>query len=142
MQLFNIYIKAKNPNKTDILIATNMQSNLVAETIQRNKVSRLMKWKTKLSDIQSATAEYVVTCVVKETKNPTPPDQASLILSSNGDPSVGDFGESWVVPVPFNVDQCEWEDLEMFRESIRNVYKEFSEYNLKAEYDYEIQQGE
>lgn len=58
-----------------------------------------------------------------------------LRIWHNGDISVGDYPESWLIELPFNYNEQDTEALEWFKDKQFLIYKEFSNYKLFAEYE-------
>lgn len=69
---------------------------------------------------------------------------AKLIVTDKGDSSVGIFPQEWIVDSPFSDNLSKEEikeasdDLEFFRKSIIDVYKEYAQGKITADYDFEI----
>lgn len=73
---------------------------------------------------------------------------AKLIVTDKGDPSVGIWECSWIVEAPFTEKQAieysksndkdDKETLEFFRSKIVELYKEYSEGRIIAEYEFEV----
>lgn len=63
-----------------------------------------------------------------------------LFITDKGDPSVGIREITYQVDVPFDVDinttEDQEDDLEYFKSCMLNVYKEFSQGKLIAEYNF------
>ena len=60
-----------------------------------------------------------------------------LIVTDNGDSSVGIYPQSWQLETPL-CDANDKDCLEYFREAISKLYTEFSEGRIRAEYDFEL----
>lgn len=60
----------------------------------------------------------------------------TLYIYHKGDPSVGINSESFSLDVPFEKDEID--DLEYFRSSMLNVYKDFFDFKAYAQYDFEL----
>lgn len=65
-----------------------------------------------------------------------PPEPAKLIVNDPGDPLVGIFGSSFSIDCPFLPDEDK-EQLEFFRDRVIDLYREFSEGEPTAFYDFE-----
>mgnify|MGYP003614004552 CR=1 FL=1 len=65
-----------------------------------------------------------------------------LYITDKGDPSVGIWGQQWVVEVPFETDDFDAEDLQLnleeFRKDMLKAYSEYSEGHICAQYDFEL----
>ena len=59
-----------------------------------------------------------------------------LIVTNYGDPSVGIFPQSWNVDVPFSKDEID--NLECFRETMLNTYRDYAKGKISAVYDFEF----
>jgi len=62
-----------------------------------------------------------------------------LIVTDQGDPSVGIFPESWLVESPI-IDKNEKENLEFFKAEIIKLYDSFCDGKCVAGYDFEWKQ--
>ncbi len=62
-----------------------------------------------------------------------------LYIYHNGDSSVGILGEELEIATPFEKDELEADDLEYFKKSMLDVYKDFSDFKLTAMYDFELE---
>ena len=60
-----------------------------------------------------------------------------LIVTDHADPSVGIFTQTWAIECPFDA-ESEGEDLEFFKDSIVEVFRNFAFGKVTAEYDYEL----
>lgn len=71
-----------------------------------------------------------------------------LVITDHGDSSVGIFPCSWEIDVPIYIpdykemSNSNKEDLEFFRKGMIEVYKEFCDGRISAEFDYEFKQME
>lgn len=63
-----------------------------------------------------------------------------LVVYDAGDPSVGIFPCSWTVMCPFCKDNTDKEELEFFRKAVLDLYKEFAEGRLTADYNFELEE--
>jgi hypothetical protein len=62
-----------------------------------------------------------------------------LIITDKGDPSVGIFECQYSIECPFNKDEIEKADLEMFRQEMINIYADYSQMKIYADYDFELE---
>jgi hypothetical protein len=65
-----------------------------------------------------------------------------LYLTDLADPSVGMSQRTWEIDCPFDVIEPYPEDIELgdwFKEQMINIYKEFADGKLLAEYDFELE---
>jgi len=60
-----------------------------------------------------------------------------LIVTDFGDPNAGLALKTWVVEAPFELGEAD--NVEVFRKSIENIYGEFANGRLSADYDYELE---
>ena len=58
----------------------------------------------------------------------------SLAITDKGDPSVGIFSQTWVIPCPFNSLKDDPELCEWFKEEQCRIYQEFTEFYIEAEF--------
>lgn len=67
-----------------------------------------------------------------------------LIIHYNDDMSVGIFPQTWEVDVPFYIsdstqmDDVDKEDLERFRKEMSDIYSEYADGRVWAQYDFEL----
>ena len=118
MQYFTIYEKSPNKVKADKPIHIDQTAEFV---------KRFM-----LNNVNSYNVIVKSSRVFKET------EPQKLILWNNGDSSVGIQGDHFELDVPFDVDECEWTDIEDFREAMREVYQDYTDNKLFADYTYEL----
>jgi hypothetical protein len=69
-------------------------------------------------------------------------NKLKLYITDSGDPSVGMFPQTWEVDCPFAANEMTKEEMEEFRQSLRNLYKEFAFNNVSAQYDFELENSE
>lgn len=120
MQYFTIYQKSPNNVKADKPLHTDVTAEFVMKFMKNN--------------VNSYNAVVKQSKVVPE---PNPHEQ-KLFLWNNGDSSVGLQGDHFEVDVPFNVDDCEWDMLEEFRETMCHTYQDYTDNKLFASYTYEM----
>jgi len=65
-----------------------------------------------------------------------------LIITDYGDPSVGIFSSTYEITCPFEKDDTDDGDLDIFRSDGLRLYEGFAQGKLVAEYDFEVQEKE
>lgn len=70
-------------------------------------------------------------------------EEASLLITDHGDPSVGIPPYRWMVQAPFTKKEVkrravDKESVEYFRNEIAAIYQEFAECKVTAKYDFKI----
>ncbi len=68
-----------------------------------------------------------------------------LIITDQGDSSVGIFPRSWDIDAPFEevtdpkaLSVSDIEEMDLFRKDMTNIYKEYCEGRISASYDFEL----
>ena len=66
----------------------------------------------------------------------------NLIITDQGDESVGIFSQTFKIETPFSENEDTREDIEWFRDRLIQAYAEFAQGRLLAMYDFEIKEAE
>jgi hypothetical protein len=61
----------------------------------------------------------------------------NLIVTLHGDESVGIWSAVFIIECPFEKEDIEPEDLEFFRNKIKELYEQYNDMGIRAEYDFE-----
>ena len=87
-------------------------------------------------------SKSVITDKLADNKN----DIIKMVVTDHADPSVGIFQQNWELDSPWskeNKNEYEiTEELEWFREKIREIYIEFAQGEISVLYDFEIWNGD